>query len=78
MGFGVFKGLGLRVYPRAYVVLFWFGYGFLVRDYNILAKKELHRSLGLLGLRISQNLGYHIVGVPILRIIKCWGLYRGP
>ena len=30
---------------RSYVVPFWVCYGFLVRDYSILPKKELHRRL---------------------------------
>ena len=39
------------------VVPFWVCYGFLVRDYNILPKKELHRRvLGNYGLIRTQAL----------------------
>ena len=32
---------------------------------------------GFIGMRVSQNWGYHF-GVPITRTVVYWGLYWGP
>ena len=37
------------------VVPFWVCYGFWVRDYNILPKKELHRRVW-----VEPNVGFHV------------------
>ena len=44
----------LQGLPRgSYVVPFWVCYGFLVRDYNILPKKELHRRVWV-GMQVGK------------------------
>ena len=51
----------------SYVVPFWVCYGFLVRDYNIVPKKELHRRVFGLRFRV-QGLGFKISGSAYLGI----------
>ena len=68
-----FKGSGFRVWglPKgSYVVPFWVCYGsamvFLVTDYNILPKKELHRRVWVefrfQGLGFRLGTGVHSLG----------------
>ena len=64
-------GNSVRALPKgSYVVLFWVCYGFLVREYNILPKKELHRRVWV-GCRV-QGAGFQDFG--LWRVVGFKGL----
>ena len=60
------------------VVPFWVCYGFWVRDYNIVPKKELHWSpwvgvLWFLGLWCLGFMGFRCLGLGGFRQLWVWG-----